>query len=427
MNVLGTPCDPLIARDSRPFGRGQGNRARTLDWFYPSVVTGSLRSLLGKLEGGFSPQVVEALKKIRVRGPFPAFDDTLYLPCPRDLLVREEEGTRSIFPLRPPCGGDGPEQGSSASGGGTNLPEGIVPTFLVGPEEGDDFKPAPLPPFWSVEKTVQWLVAEKDWIAEAEKRGTRGKGFLAAFGRDTRTHVSIDPRMGTAAEGMLFSTTGLDFVRREEPPGSPRFAQGSFALEAEPCAEGSTNADVAKRLGSLKKHLGCLDHLHPLGGERRLVHWQQGKLAPSLWDCPEQVRHALDEKGGRVRLQLATPALFSGGWLPGWLSERDDKGCFVGSPPGLDRPVRLRLVSAVVGRWIPLSGWNLEKGKPYGPKPLRRMVPAGSVYFFESADEHQRLAPLAGRWLHSVCDEEQDRLDGFGLALWGVWNPVKRG
>ena len=25
-------------------------------------------------------------------------------------------------------------------------------------------------------------------------------------------------------------------------------------------------------------------------------------------------------------------------------------------------------------------------------------------------------------WLRSVCDERQDRLDGFGLALWGIWD-----
>ncbi len=43
-----TPHDPLIARDSRPFGVGQGNRMRGLLWPLPSVVAGSCRSALVK-------------------------------------------------------------------------------------------------------------------------------------------------------------------------------------------------------------------------------------------------------------------------------------------------------------------------------------------------------------------------------------------
>lgn len=115
---------------------------------------------------------------------------------------------------------------------------------------------------------------------------------------------------------------------------------------------------------------------------------------------------------------LATPALFANGWYPGWIGG-DKNPPREGILPGTD--VRVRLVSAVVGRWQPLSGWCHEKGRT-GPKPMRRMVPAGSVYFFEV---------VAGNfvpdrvWLRSVCDEPQDRLDGFGLALWGGWREHK--
>ncbi|MFO1429290.1 MAG: type III-B CRISPR module-associated Cmr3 family protein [Candidatus Competibacteraceae bacterium] len=70
------------------------------------------------------------------------------------------------------------------------------------------------------------------------------------------------------------------------------------------------------------------------------------------------------------------------------------------------------------GRWQPMSGWSLEQGRR-GPKPLQRLVPAGSVYFFQviAGDASQ----LADRWLQSVADEPQDQRDGFGLALWGIW------
>ena len=38
--------DPLVARDGRPFGAGQGNRMRSSGWLYPSVVAGSYRLIV---------------------------------------------------------------------------------------------------------------------------------------------------------------------------------------------------------------------------------------------------------------------------------------------------------------------------------------------------------------------------------------------
>jgi CRISPR-associated protein Cmr3 len=40
------PHDPVIARDGRPFGFG--NRVHSLEWMYPSVAAGTIRSILGK-------------------------------------------------------------------------------------------------------------------------------------------------------------------------------------------------------------------------------------------------------------------------------------------------------------------------------------------------------------------------------------------
>jgi CRISPR-associated protein Cmr3 len=48
--------DPLIARDGRPFGTGQGSRMRSLDWLLPSVLAGSFRSLVGENCGRIRPE-----------------------------------------------------------------------------------------------------------------------------------------------------------------------------------------------------------------------------------------------------------------------------------------------------------------------------------------------------------------------------------
>lgn len=39
-----TSHDPIIARDGRPFGLGI--RMKSLDWPYPSVLAGSVRTML---------------------------------------------------------------------------------------------------------------------------------------------------------------------------------------------------------------------------------------------------------------------------------------------------------------------------------------------------------------------------------------------
>ncbi|WP_343241373.1 type III-B CRISPR module-associated Cmr3 family protein, partial [Methanoculleus sp. UBA389] len=60
------PHDPIIARDARPLGPGL--RMKSLDWPYPSVLAGSVRTMLGKINGSdFNmKEDVEKLKKISV-------------------------------------------------------------------------------------------------------------------------------------------------------------------------------------------------------------------------------------------------------------------------------------------------------------------------------------------------------------------------
>jgi CRISPR-associated protein Cmr3 len=150
-----------------------------------------------------------------------------------------------------------------------------------------------------------------------------------------------------------------------------------------------------------------------------IVHWRAEDHAIS-WQCPALVKRTLD-KSTRIRLVLATPAIFSPGWKPAWLNQRLE-----GTPPG--SRVLVRLVGVANYRWKAVSGWSLARvngrgeldaaGKP-GPKAIRRMVPAGSTYFFELVSGDP--ASLADTWLQSVSDDPQDRLDGFGLALWGTW------
>lgn len=373
-----TPLSPLIARDSRPFGVGQGNRVRSMDWISPSVIAGAVRTAVWKAEDTLTP---DQLKTIEVCGGFPVLDERMYLPRPLDALIHkadEAAGTADVLRVRPMDGN-----------AGVRMPHAsLVPSAPVGmPEE--DFKPESGDAFWPLEAMAEWLGCEDDQPVSMKLDG------LPAPVKEDRTNVTILPESGAAEDARLFTTTGLDFVRKpKEGTSKGRLSQMRIGVRVN-----------FGKYAPLPEHL-----LVPLGGERRLAEVRMAEADEGFWEVPK----SLSWTGKKwLRMVLATPAIFEKGWLPGWLREEDGK--LMGEVPGSG--VSVRLVSAVVGRWKPLSGWSYEKGRN-GPKALRRMVPAGSVYFFEVLKGGEDIADL---WLHSVCDCQQDGRDGFGLALWGCW------
>ncbi len=386
--------DPIVARDGRPFGAGQGNRMRSLDWPLPSVLAGSLRTTLGKTANrDFSEEAAQDLLQVEVAGPLPRANSQLYLPAPEDCVVHPEGRRLRAAP-------------QSQARGGCDWPvTGLMPVGLTQTQAPEDFKPAQAPAWWPLDRYTAWLAGED--IAFDEH-------FLGTPEKEERTHVKIDPAVGASEESQLFTTAALALshlprLRAGDKATHSQTANGvrqqqTFApimLSARVRANGWCGETVAK-----------LDVLHPFGGERRLAHW---KVAAEVaaWQCPPKLRAALGQTQ-RVRMVLATPAIFSDGWKPGWLDD-----ALVGSPPGAD--VAMKLVGVSIQRWKAVSGWSLAElpGQPRGPKPVKRMVPAGGVYFFEVVEAN--ASDLADRWLEPTSDDEQDRRDGFGLAAWGVW------
>jgi CRISPR-associated protein Cmr3 len=330
--------------------------------------------MLGKMDpAGFSDQVVTNLKSMEIAGPLPLSNGSLFFPCPGDFVLRPKP--RACFRLRPQA---------LAPGDYCDLPDSrLQPAALPG-NAGDEFKPEAPPAFWSAAKMAAWLL-EHDFPPPPWGEDRKlSDGFLDALPRDERTHVKITAETGSAEEHMLFTTASLAFP---DP------------------------IKIALRVSGADEF--SIDALHPVGGERRLVHWEEGEKSP--WLCPPAISQAL-ASAPRIRMVLATPALFGGGWKPRWLNDRLE-----GVPPGTQ--VKLRLVAVASDRWRAVSGFGLERGA-MGAKPIRRTVPAGGVYFFEYLEGDRGTLATSG-WLAPVSDlaeDGQDQRDGFGLALWGTWN-----
>lgn len=377
--------DPLVARDGRPFGAGQGNRMRSSGWLYPSVVAGSFRTTLAKAaDRGFDPATQDELLKIDVAGVLPLAGSELYLPAPNDCVIGEEVGVRRAKPM-PMTQGEGADWPVRA----------LLPVMI---DTDKDFKPESGPAFWPMSRVVEWLIG---------KTVQPRCDFLAAPLPDLRDHVSLDSDTGAAQEGLLFTTAGIGVraLPRYGCPQRPIRPMGSPRQDCFLDIELSARVEKVPQWG--EEPLSKLSVWHPLGGERRLAHWRTAK-DQTAWECHADVIGAL-RKTNQITMTLATPAIFRHGWKPDWLDDQ------MSGSPTKDGP-RLTLVGVCIERWRAVSGWSYKSG---GPKPIRRIVPAGGVYFFESDSNDN--SGLANHWLRSVSDGEQERRDGFGLAVWGTW------
>lgn len=403
------PRDSVVARDGRPFGLNQGRRMKPLDWPLPSTVAGSLRTAIVKASATleFDEGTKQALKALEIAGLFPRIADELYLPAPNDCVTQNDGEATKVLRARPR---------PLLKGEGCDLPEGLLPVALDFDQAAEGFKPEKVPAWWPMRKLADWLTL----VDQAEPgAGWLDDSFLDRPTKEFRDHVCLDADRGASAEGRIYQSASLRL-------GSlPRFSNGGTST-----SERRADVTLSVRVGASDgrfDHLASLSRWHPLGGERRLVNWRSMEGGDRSWACPKTVRQVLSMNGKRVRMLLVSPAIFSGGWRPGWL----DPSSLQGEPPIADAPT-LRLVAASVSRWRAVSGWSYESVsipgsssnaptvfRP-GPKAIRRMTPAGSVYFFEVVSgDAARLAEQG--WLRTVSDDEQECRDGFGLAAWGAW------
>ena len=399
------PLSPVIVRSGRPMNaQADADAARFPP---PSTVAGCLRTALARAAGrSFAADAaaerradVHELARLPVAGPLmldPAH--RVLAPKPADALYfGHGEAARSVRA----------EPSAFGAGCDADLPAGMLPVRLTEDVEG---KPGHGPAWWVWDDLLAFRRGEPVPLCRLRRNGwTPPEG-------DRRTHVTIEPRTGAAATGRLFQTEGLDLALAPAAFRAERLHAGAVRPGAAPGhspgedATAAADASVAgmRLLARCGEPLrGALVHL---GGKRQLA-----ALEPEtadLWPKPPDswLDQIHDARG--LCLTLLTPGIFSAGFRPGWLG--DD---LTGNPPGAPG-LRLRLRAAVVERWQPHSGWDLARQRP---RPTRKLAPAGAVYWFEVLDGD--IDTLASLWLASVCDDEQDRCDGFGLALPGPWTP----
>lgn len=369
------PLDVLFLRGNKLFGDpGSFGEALVPPW--PSVAAGAIRSRMLADDGvdlaAFARGEVThpALGTHQEPGPFrlTAFQlarrqadgrvETLY-PMPADLVVTEDaEGHPAIQALHPRPAADGLL---------SSAPLPLLPVLA----ERERNKPAA--GYWLNETGWRAYLAGKTPDAAQLVHASQ----LWTF--DHRVGVGLDAATRRAADGRLFSVQAVAML-----PGVGFLATVRGAM---PPSAGTVR----------------------LGGDGRAAAVQAVEKA-----LPEP-DYAAIVQAGRCRLVLATPGLFTAGWLPNG-SRREADGSYRFELHG----VRGRLVCAAVPRAEVVSGWDLAR---WQPKPAQRAAPMGSVWWLDDLQATpEALCKLADAGLWSEpCEDASRRAEGFNRVVLAGW------
>jgi CRISPR-associated protein Cmr3 len=384
------PHDSFIARDGRPFGLFAGVRAVSLPFPFPSTLTGGVRTRDGLNQAGIfdtNTANIDRVKAIDVRGfllvqlDSHANVDHWYAPAPEDALVADpndqDKMKASILRLTP---------GGLPEGAVTNYPDELLPLYSSTSCKG---KPHPYAPrFWRWNNFLEWLIEPRDFVVE----NLDSLGIVRLV-HDQRSHVAIQTETQASEEGFLFQSRGLEFTKQKRTGDLKSAKRLAMVVNSE-----ATN---------IKKGVASL------GGERRLVSWRQFKGTPDLFQskCPDEIVESIVANKA-CRVVLLTPAYFEAGWKPARLLETGN----------------LVMRAAAVASPQVISGWDFELNKP---KPTRRLVPGGSVFFLTIDGHEEEIRKwIDTTWMTCVSDDDSKfdatpRRDGFGLAALGTWKPEK--
>lgn len=386
------PLDVLFLRGNKLFG-DPGSYGESLVPPWPSVVAGAIRSRLLVDEGKDLAAFASGKEEHSTLGtPIQpgSFAVTAFhlarrsadgkvealLQPPADLVISEDAGgkvsMRSLNPIAltptPLPGGEGRKQ-AVVEGLACSAPLPLLPVLA---EAG---RSKPSSGYWLAESGWRkYLAGETPQAADLVKSSD-------LWMLDHRIGVGLDSATRRAADGRLFSVQAVAMQ-----PGVGFIAAITGAT---PPADGSVR----------------------LGGDGRAAAIREAKVT-----LPE-AKFDVIARAGRCRIVLATPGLFTGGWVPTGITRQAD-GSYRFDLHG----VKGRLVCAAVPRAEVVSGWDLAK---WEPKPAQRAAPAGSVYWLElekgiSAEALRKLV-ARGLWC-DPCEDAVRRAEGFNRFWLAAWN-----
>lgn len=373
------PLDVLMIRGNKSFG-GAGQHGEAVMPPWPSLFAGAFRSaLLGK----DAAQLARFANGEKLPG---VLGDVLGTPA--------EPGSFAINWLSL-------ARASSVANVNATIP---LPADLVAFDDVKDplvaLKPA-LPPAGSAaagELPLGALLRVAKQIKPETGRWLDGAGLIAhlagalpasaletadLYRRETRLGIALDASSRTAEDGALYTTEAVAF----NP--ATGFLVG---IEGE--------AGLLPANGLLR-----------LGGDGKGATYIRCDFSPPA--APPGIA-----ANRRFRVILATPGIFTGGWLPDGVIRRGERD-FRLQGDGFSA----RLACAAVPRFDIISGWDLALQQP---KTAQRVAPAGSVYWFDQLEgDTGKLAAWVAGGLWGDNHDRQRRAEGFNRAWLANWKETQ--
>jgi CRISPR-associated protein Cmr3 len=384
--------DTLFFRDGKPFSMGQESWAEGRLFPLPSVLYGALRSAyLGQHPECFANrgEPDDVTSNLTIRGIYYRLGGNLYLPQPADLVARKDTSVKNkrepgkpyeIHPLDCTVIETGVYAGASNL---ERIPERLLMT-------GDE-----------VDNRDYGLTSNVD-INTYLQTGAKN---IPLKSLDAAEHIVLEPKVGIGKDRISGSSADGKLYR----VGMKRYDGLSMVVELE---------------GLELKPEGFLK----LGGEGKGAYYRTLTLED---DLPGEMIAVpkLNDGAKYFKLYLSTPCAFAQGWLPGWINAGSFEGTYRFSNGEKEKELSLKLSTAVMNRYILAGGFDIKERRP---KPARRVVPAGSVYYFElqGGDMNDVIEAFHGRSI-SEPDKSPNRTSnhmlekchqGFGISYVGVLN-----
>lgn len=359
-----TPLDTLFFRDGRPFTSGDENWAYNIFPPLPSTVYGAMRTAYIAERGGLDVFLRGGMRDaigtadgpgaFALRGVLIARGKDLLVPAPLDTVIHKIDKGEWLRTLRL-------EPGSGLAHDNLTLSHRLAVPGLENVSTPDG--------------TYVEQITYKDYLMGGPGPFSFIRQDLLTQ-RENKTGIARSKQTHAAAEGMLYQA------------GMVRLEKNVFL------AADYTGIEDFPAQGMMR-----------LGGEAKAAMFEAAPQYSQLGVESKELEGRL--KGAAIfKLCIATPAIFTNGWLPEGL---DDK-TWLWSTCGLT----LKLLTAATGNPLNVGGWDLDKKRP---KPMHRAVPAGSVYYFkiEQGSIGAAIERFNGRNISDVNPEQ-----GFGLAFMGA-------
>ena len=221
-----------------------------------------------------------------------------------------------------------------------------------------------------------------------------GKRALGVQDPIYKTEVQIGHKRsdrGVPEEAALFSRECRRFYDEvsKDVPKKSRLASG-YAVLLKVMPEWLPEGDYVVRIGSdgHQATMRVADASHIVKGLKK----QTNRVLKAI------------EDGKHVLLYVGTPAIFSSGWHPNF-----------------DASSGLKMVSAAVGLPDVVAGWDIARRQP---RPPRRCVTAGAVYFLQVTDRIKAMEFVSrhGFGIESSPLTDEYATLGFGLTVFGIWD-----